>query len=204
MASNFDGIFLATNPVDILAYATWKFSGLPKERVIGSGTILDSARFRLLLSEAFDVAPRSVDAQIIGEHGDTELPVWSHANIAGQPLKTLLEQRPEGKAQIKIIFVQRRDAAYDIIQAKGATYYGVAMGLARITEAIFRNEDAVLTVSALLGEYDEEDVYIGVPAVINRNGIQRRRNPIKLREQSKFAHSAKTLKILWLKQKNLK
>ncbi|NEU32868.1 L-lactate dehydrogenase, partial [bacterium LRH843] len=92
MASKFDGIFLvATNPVDILAYATWKFSGLPKERVIGSGTILDSARFRLLLSEAFDVAPRSVDAQIIGEHGDTELPVWSHANIAGQPLKTLLE-----------------------------------------------------------------------------------------------------------------
>ncbi len=86
--SKFDGIFLvATNPVDILAYATWKFSGLPKERVIGSGTILDSARFRLLLSEAFDVAPRSVDAQIIGEHGDTELPVWSHANIAGQPLK---------------------------------------------------------------------------------------------------------------------
>uniref|UniRef100_UPI003F96133E lactate/malate family dehydrogenase n=1 Tax=Staphylococcus aureus TaxID=1280 RepID=UPI003F96133E len=80
MASKFDGIFLvATNPVDILAYATWQFSGLPKERVIGSGTILDSARFRFLLSEAFDVAPRSVDAHIIGEHGDTELPVWSHA-----------------------------------------------------------------------------------------------------------------------------
>ncbi|MCM0450286.1 L-lactate dehydrogenase [Staphylococcus aureus] len=207
MASKFDGIFLvATNPVDILAYATWKFSGLPKERVIGSGTILDSARFRLLLSEAFDVAPRSVDAQIIGEHGDTELPVWSHANIAGQPLKTLLEQRPDGKAQIEQIFVQTRDAAYDIIQAKGATYYGVAMGLARITEAIFRNEDAVLTVSALLeGEYDEEDVYIGVPAVINRNGI---RNvveiPLNDEEQSKFAHSAKTLKDIMAEAEELK
>lgn len=173
---------------------------------IGSGTILDSARFRLLLSEAFDVAPRSVDAQIIGEHGDTELPVWSHANIAGQPLKTLLEQRPEGKAQIEQIFVQTRDAAYDIIQAKGATYYGVAMGLARITEAIFRNEDAVLTVSALLeGEYEEEDVYIGVPAVINRNGI---RNvveiPLNDEEQSKFAHSAKTLKDIMAEAEELK
>lgn len=111
-----------------------------------------------------------------------------------------------GKAQIEQIFVQTRDAAYDIIQAKGATYYGVAMGLARITEAIFRNEDAVLTVSALLeGEYDEEDVYIGVPAVINRNGI---RNvveiPLNDEEQSKFAHSAKTLKDIMAEAEELK
>ncbi len=106
MASKFDGILLvATNPVDILAYATWKFSGLPKERVIGSGTILDSARFRLLLSEAFDVAPRSVDAQIIGEHGDTELPVWSHANIAGQPRRHYLNNVLRAKRKLnKFLF----------------------------------------------------------------------------------------------------
>lgn len=207
MASNFDGIFLvATNPVDILSYATWKFSGLPKERVIGSGTILDSARFRLLLSEEFDVAPNSVHAQIIGEHGDTELPVWSHANIAGQPLKEIIESNPEEKSKVEDIFVQTRDAAYDIIQAKGATYYGVAMGLSRITQAIFRNEDAVLTVSALLeGEYNQEDIYIGVPAVINRNGIRNVvETPLNDEEQQQFKHSAETLKNIMNEAEELK
>lgn len=207
MASQFDGIFLvATNPVDILSYATWKFSGLPKERVIGSGTILDSARFRLLLSEEFDVAPSSVHAQIIGEHGDTELAVWSHANIAGQPLKEILEKRPQEKEKVEQIFVQTRDAAYDIIKAKGATYYGVAMGLTRITEAIFRNEDAVLTISALLeGEYGQEDLYIGVPAVINRGGIRNIvETPLNEEERTQFAHSAQTLKDIMSKADELK
>ncbi|MBO1199741.1 L-lactate dehydrogenase [Staphylococcus simiae] len=207
MASQFDGIFLvATNPVDILSYATWKFSGLPKERVIGSGTILDSARFRLLLSEEFDVAPSSVHAQIIGEHGDTELAVWSHANIAGQPLKEILEKHPQEKEKVAQIFVQTRDAAYDIIKAKGATYYGVAMGLTRITEAIFRNEDAVLTISALLeGEYGQEDLYIGVPAVINRGGIRNVvETPLNEEERTQFAHSVQTLKDIMSKADELK
>lgn len=197
MASGFDGIFIvATNPVDILTYATWKFSGLPKNRVIGSGTILDTARFRYLLSEEFDVAPSSVHANIIGEHGDTELAVWSGANIAGISLKQLLEEHPEKKDRMEEIYINVRDAAYEIIKAKGATYYGVAMGLMRITKAILGNQDVVLTVSAHLdGEFGHRDVYIGVPAVINRNGIRQIiESPLAKEEQEKFDYSVKTLK----------
>lgn len=197
MRSGFDGIFLiATNPVDVLTYATMKFSGLPKERVIGSGTILDTARFRYLLSEEFDVAPQSVHANIIGEHGDSELPVWSHANIAGKPLRSIIEQDDSRKHRVEEIFVQTRDAAYEIIEAKGATYYGVAMGLMRITKAILNNQDVVLTVSAYLeGEYGHEGVYIGVPALINRSGIKEVIEiPLDEEEKSLFNHSVKVLK----------
>lgn len=192
MDSGFNGIFLvATNPVDILAYATWKFSGLPKERVIGSGTILDTARFRYLLGEKYDVAPSSVHAYIIGEHGDSELAVWSTANISGKLLAPDLTD--DGKEEI---FVQVRDAAYQIIESKGATYYGIAMGLARITKAILHNEEAVLPVGSLLdGEYGHNDVYIGVPTVIHRAG---RKNLIELSlnedEKEKLANSVKVLK----------
>lgn len=175
MASGFQGLFLvATNPVDILTYATWKFSGLPHERVIGSGTILDTARFRFLLGEYFSVAPQNVHAYIIGEHGDTELPVWSQAYIGVMPIRKLVESKgEEAQKDLERIFVNVRDAAYQIIEKKGATYYGIAMGLARVTRAILHNENAILTVSAYLdGLYGERDVYIGVPAVINRNGIR--------------------------------
>ncbi|MCI2256927.1 L-lactate dehydrogenase [Domibacillus sp. PGB-M46] len=199
MASGFDGIFLiATNPVDILTYATWKFSGLPKERVIGSGTILDTARFRYLLGENFGVALHSVHASIIGEHGDTEVAVWSSANIAGIPLKDYLardeHENPEEK--MKEIAVQVRDAAYKIIEAKGSTYYGIAMGLTRISRAILQNQDVVLTVSALLeGEFGHHDVYIGVPAVINRYGVRDVVEiPLSEREKELFDHSVQTLK----------
>ena len=199
MDSGFDGIFLiATNPVDILAYATWKFSGLPKERVIGSGTILDTARFRYLLGENFGVAPHSVHASIIGEHGDTEVAVWSSANIAGIPLKDYLA-KDEGEDQeekMKQIAEQVRDAAYEIIEAKGSTYYGIAMGLTRISRAILQNQDVVLTVSALLeGEFGHHDVYIGVPAVINRQGVRDVVEiPLNDREKELFDHSVNTLK----------
>lgn len=198
MESGFDGIFLiATNPVDILTYATWKFSGLPKERVIGSGTILDSGRFRFLLGEYFDIAPANVHAHIIGEHGDTELPVWSHADIGGVPVEELITRNPEYKMEdLDQLFVNVRDAAYHIIKKKGATYYGIAMGLARITKAILNNENSVLTVSTYLdGEYGENDVYIGVPAVVNRTGI---REILELTlsetEQKQFTHSSTVLK----------
>jgi L-lactate dehydrogenase len=198
MRSGFDGIFLvATNPVDILTYATWKFSGLPKERVIGSGTILDTARFRFLLSEYFKVAPTNVHAYIIGEHGDTELPVWSHAGIGSIPVEQMLSQNDNyRKEDLENIFVNVRDAAYQIIEKKGATYYGIAMGLARITRAILYNENAILTVSAYLdGQYNEQNVYIGVPAIINRNGI-REVMELKLNEteQQQFHHSVTVLK----------
>ncbi|MBB6284378.1 L-lactate dehydrogenase [Geobacillus subterraneus] len=198
MASGFQGLFLvATNPVDILTYATWKFSGLPPHRVIGSGTILDTARFRFLLGEYFAITPTNVHAYIIGEHGDTELPVWSQADIGGVPIRKWIESKGEqAREDLERIFVNVRDAAYQIIEKKGATYYGIAMGLARVTRAILHNENAILTVSAYLdGPYGERDVYIGVPAVINRNGI---REVIEIElddnEQKWFRHSAETLK----------
>lgn len=198
MASGFDGIFLiATNPVDILTYATWKFSGLPKERIIGSGTILDTGRFRFLLGEYFDIAPANVHAYIIGEHGDTELPVWSHADIGGVSITELIKRNPEYTMKdLDELFINVRDAAYQIIEKKGATFYGIAMGLARITKAILNNENSVLTVSTYLeGEYGTEDVYIGVPAVVNRNGI---REIVELtlseQERRQFKHSADVLK----------
>ncbi|MDP4085226.1 MAG: L-lactate dehydrogenase [Bacillota bacterium] len=198
MSCGFDGIFIvATNPVDILSYVVWKFSGLPKERVIGSGTILDTARFRFLLGDYFDVDPRNVHAYIIGEHGDTELPVWSHADIAGTSISEWTKNK-QGFDQddLNHLFLNVRDAAYQIIERKGATYYGIAMGLVRLTKAILGNENSVLTVSAYLdGEYGQSDIYIGVPAVVNRNGI---RQVVELElsneEKEKFVHSANVLK----------
>ncbi|PWW20453.1 L-lactate dehydrogenase [Cytobacillus oceanisediminis] len=192
MDSGFNGIFLvATNPVDILSYVTWKFSGLPKERVIGSGTILDSARFRYLLGEEFDTAAVSVHGYIIGEHGDTQFPVWSFANIAGTPVAERLTEERKEEIAVKV-----RDAAYEIIHAKGATYYGIAMGLVRITKAILRNENVVLPVGALLeGEYGHHDVFVGIPSVITRNGVK---NIVELSltevEKKKLAKSVQTLK----------
>jgi L-lactate dehydrogenase len=206
MKSGFDGIFMvATNPVDILTYATWKFSGLPKHRIIGSGTILDTARFRFLLSDYFSIDPRNVHAYIIGEHGDTELPVWSNANIGLKHISEFIEENENySHEDLENIFVNVRDAAYQIINKKGATYYGIAMGLARLTKAILNNENSILTISAHLdGQYDVSDVYIGVPAVINRYGI---REIIELEisedEKKKFKLSASVLKDI-IKSANL-
>jgi L-lactate dehydrogenase len=197
MGNGFDGIFLvATNPVDILTYATWKFSGLPKERVIGSGTILDTARFRYVLGDYFQVDARNVHAYIIGEHGDTELPVWSKADIGGKPILELMAKQEKYKEEdLNDLFVSVRDAAYQIIERKGATYYGIAMGLVRLTKAILQNENSILTVSAYLdGEYESEDIYIGVPAIVNRNGI---REILELdlseKEREQFQHSVQVL-----------
>ena len=130
------------NPVDILTYAALKISGYPKERVFGSGTVLDSARFRYLLSEHLDVDSRSVHAFIIGEHGDSELAVWSSANVAGIDIHDFCELRGhyEHDAAMERIYKEVRDSAYEIIERKGATYYGVAMAVGRIAESIIRDE----------------------------------------------------------------
>lgn len=198
MESGFDGIFvIASNPVDILTYVTWKYSGLPKERVIGSGTILDTARFRYMLGDYFGIDSRNVHAYILGEHGDTEFPVWSHSYIGAQKLSQYMESHPGYKTEdLDDIFVNVRDAAYHIIERKGATHFGIGMGLARLVKAILQNENCVQTVAAYLdGEYGESDVYIGVPAIINRQGI---REIIELDlsddEKAKMAHSVKVLK----------
>lgn len=169
-------LLVATNPVDVLTYAAWKMSGLTATRVIGSGTILDTARFRYLLSQHFGVDPRSVHAFIIGEHGDSEVAAWSLANIAGMKLDDFCRLNgctmPD---QVKAtIFQNTRNAAYEIIRRKGATYYAIAAGLVRIVEAIVRNENSVLTVSGLVqGKYGLGDVYFSLPAVVNRTGVDR-------------------------------
>ena len=197
VSSGFDGIFLiATNPVDILTYATWKFSGFPKHKVIGSGTSLDSARFRQTIAELVDVDARNVHGYILGEHGDTEFPVWSHANIAGLQIYEWVSDHPEiDEEELVNIFFKVRDAAYTIIDKKGATFYGIAVALARITKAILYDENAVLPLSVYLdGQYGLNDIYIGAPAVVNRQGISHVIElPLTDAEQEKFDLSAERL-----------
>jgi L-lactate dehydrogenase len=160
-------LLVATNPVDVMSYVAWKQSGLASPRVIGSGTVLDSARFRYLLGDELGVDPRSVHGHIIGEHGDTEVPLWSKTNIAGVPV-----QLPEGTRDS--IYRQTRDAAYRVIEAKGYTSYAIALALDRICAAILHDEHAVLNVSTLLRDYHGiSDVYMGVPCVVGRDGVER-------------------------------
>ncbi len=187
LSSGFDGIFLvATNPVDIMTQITCAISGFDPRRVVGSGTALDTARLRYMLGGLFKVDSRNVHAYVIGEHGDSEFVPWSQAMLATCPITELCGSTPECACtweQLHAIEHEVRDAAQQIIRAKGATYYGIGMSLARITRAILSNENSVLTVSAmLLGEYGEKDVFVGVPCIVNRNGI-RRVMPLSLNEQ---------------------
>ncbi|MHA7965394.1 L-lactate dehydrogenase [Paenibacillus sp. CAU 1782] len=165
---NKDAILLiASNPVDIMSYMAYRKAGLPVERVIGSGTLLDSGRFRYLIGQKLNIDPRSVHAHIVGEHGDSELPLWSLANVAGSELQLTDAEREE-------VFANTRDAAYQIIEAKGATYYAIALALDRICTAILSDEGAVLNVSTLLNDYHGvSDVYLGVPCVIDRGGVRK-------------------------------
>ena len=191
------GVFLlAANPVDVLSYATYKFSGFPRERVIGSGTVLDTARLCDELSKEFNVAPQSINAFMVGEHGDSILAAWSSATVAGQSVKAYFDAQPNGKERMEQIRYDVMRAAYKIIEGKGATYYGIGMGLARITRAILRNERAILPVSALVeGEYGEHDVFIGTPAVIGSSGIVRIiEQSLDAEEKQKFADSANILR----------
>ncbi|WP_394234375.1 L-lactate dehydrogenase [Niallia oryzisoli] len=164
---NQDGILLiATNPVDIMSYFSWKKSGWPVERIIGSGTLLDSARFRYLIGQNLNIDPRSVHAHIIGEHGDSELPLWSLANVAGTELE--MDERTK-----EYIFTNTRDAAYQIINTKGSTYYAIALAIDRICTAILKDEGAVLNISTLLTDYHGiSDVYLGVPSIVDRSGVR--------------------------------
>ena len=191
-------LLVATNPVDALTYAAWKLSELPATRVLGSGTILDTARFRFLLSQHFGVDARSVHAYIIGEHGDSEVPVWSLANIAGMRLPDYC--RANGLAyeaqQMQEIFESTRDAAYQIIARKGATYYAVAAGLLRITQSILRHQNTVLSVSSLIDDYyGISDVCLSLPTVVGRGGIQQvLRLELDETEATKLRHSADVLR----------
>ena len=169
-------LLIATNPVDVLTHVSLQLSGLPPRHVIGSGTSLDTARFRYLLSQHFGVDPRSVHAYIIGEHGDSEVPVWSLANIAGMRLEDfcVAQGRTCDWQELHSIFEQTRDAAYHIIARKQATYYAVAAGLMRIIEAILRDQNTVLCVSSQVsGEYGISEICLSLPSIVNRQGIQK-------------------------------
>lgn len=194
--SGFQGIFLvAANPVDILTYAVQKFSGFPRNKVVGSGTSLDSARLRVGLSKLFNVSPVDVNANMMAEHGDTEFAAFSSATIGGLPLYDLAEAKGISKDDLYKLEDDVRNKAYAIINSKGATFYGVATALMRISRAILRDENAVLPVGApMSGEYGLKDIYIGTPAVINANGIAEVLEvPLDEREAKAMADSAKTL-----------
>jgi L-lactate dehydrogenase len=191
-------IVIATNPVDILTTISSEISGLPVGRVIGSGTILDTARFRYLLGEYYGVDSRSVHAYIVGEHGDTELALWSLANIAGVRLRDFVGTNGKGydQAAMDAVFEQTRTAAYEIIKRKHATYYAIGLGLLTIIEAILRDQRTVLTVSTLPGgQYGVEGIAIGLPTIIGRRGVEAVLDlPIGDDERMALQNSAQTLK----------
>lgn len=167
MKNEFDGIFLiATNPLDVMTYLTWKYSNLPHSRIIGSGTSLDTSRLRFMIGEKLNISPKSVHAYIIGEHGDSEFAPFSNATIGLQNIHNFLNDDELNK-----IYLNVKNAAYEIINRKKATYYGIGMCLVRITNAILNNENSIITVSS----YDKEnDIFMGIPSIINRNGVRER------------------------------
>lgn len=172
--SGFDGIFvIASNPVDILSYIVQKTSGFPSSRVIGSGTVLDTARLRFLLGEHLQVSSKNIHAYIMGEHGDSSFVPWSKAYVGCKPIVDILKQRGEESDVLDKFHKQVRDEAYEIIERKKSTYYGIGVGLTKIIKAILNNEHEILTISTLLnGEYGKQDIYMGVPAIITNEGVQ--------------------------------
>lgn len=198
MANGFNGIMVvASNPVDILSYVAWKASGLDKSRVIGTGTSLDTARLRYMIGQYIDIDSRNIHAYMMAEHGDSSFVPWTNVYVGSKPLLQMIDESEQLHMEdLQGIYENVRDAAYQIIERKKATYYGIGMALTRIVKAIFNDENSILTLSTYLdGEYGHSDVYIGVPAVINRLGI-REIITLDLNEvdQAKFDKSANTLK----------
>ena len=198
MESGFNGtIIVASNPVDLMAYVVYKVSGLPKNRVIGSGTVLDTARLRYMIAEYLNVSSKNVHAYIMGEHGDSSFVPWSHCYVGCKKLIDILEDNNTPIEELEKLHQNVINAAYEIIDRKKATYYGIGMSLNRLVRAILDDENAIITVSTYLenGEYGQNDVYIGVPAIVNKNGI---RELLKLdlneNEQEQLNKSCKLIK----------
>lgn len=199
-------IMMVANPVDILTYAALKISGLPENRVIGSGTVLDTARLKYEVGELLEVDSRGVHAFIVGEHGDSEIAAWSSANVSGVPLKDFCRIRSDIdsnmlKEATQEIADRVKNSAYDIIERKQATYYGIAMAVKRICEAIVRDEKSVLPISSMMhGEYGLTDVVLSMPAIVGENGVEHV-VPVSLdeEEQKRLWNSAQVLKEI---QKN--
>lgn len=208
IASGFSGIFLvATNPVDVMTHVVKTLSGFPENRVIGSGTTLDTARLRFLLGEYFSIDPKNVHAYVIGEHGDSEFVPWSQAMIGTKPVETVVSEFGDRfkKEEMDEISKRVRNAAYEIIEAKQSTYYGIGMSLVRIVKAILKDENSILTVSAYLtGQYRQSDVYAGVPVVVGRDGVKGHLDlHLTPEEERNFAASCEKLKQYY-KETNLK
>jgi L-lactate dehydrogenase len=191
-------LILTTNPVDIMSYVAWEASELPASRVLGSGTVLDTSRFRYLLGSRCNLDPRNIHAYVIGEHGDSEVLLWSTVNIAGIPMEKFCDTceqtcSPEGKDDIS---QQVRQAAYEVIEGKGATYYAVALALRRITESILRNEHSILTVSTMIEEFQGvKDVYLSLPCILGENGVEKIVSlEMSNAEKEKFLKSAEIVK----------
>lgn len=176
MASGFNGIIVvASNPVDLMTHVVSKVSNLPKNQVFGTGTVLDTARLRYLIADKLDVSPKNVHAYIMGEHGDSSFVPWNHAYVGCKKIKDIMEENENYELKdLEKIHQGVVNAAYEIIEKKKATYYGIGVALSRIVKAIIENENAILTVSTYLkdGEYGQDDVFIGVPAIINSNGVR--------------------------------
>ena len=197
-ARPFEGmLMIVSNPVDVLTYAAMKISGYPAHRVFGSGTVLDTARLKFLLGQHLDVDSRNVHAFIIGEHGDSELAVWSSANISSLDLDHFCQLRgkKDYRAGLDRIYHEVRDSAYEIIERKGATYYGIAMAVARIAECIVKNESAMLPISAVLeGEYGLETLCLSIPAIVGQDGVETVLEiPLAPQEKSALLSSAQQL-----------
>lgn len=192
-------LLIVTNPVDVLTYLALKRSGWPRERVLGSGTVLDSARFRYLLSRHCQVDVTNVHAYVLGEHGDSEVAAWSLTHIAGVPMDQYCprcHRCPNWHIERERIAQAVRDSAYHIIDYKGATYFGIGMALVRIVSAILQDQNSVLTISTLLdGEYGLHDVCLGVPAIVGQGGVKTIvAAPLLPEEQKALERSAETLR----------
>ena len=198
MASGFNGIIVvASNPVDLMAYVVSEVSGLPRNRVIGSGTVLDTARLRYLMADYLKISSKNIHAYIMGEHGDSSVVPWNHAYVGCKKVVDVMKDNKHPMEDLEKIHKGVVDAAYEIIEKKRATYYGIGMALNRLVRAILDNENSILTVSTYLkdGQYGQDDIYIGVPAVINSNGV-RELLEIELseEEQAKLNNSCKVIK----------
>lgn len=198
MASGFNGVIIvASNPVDLMAYVVYKVSGLTKNKVIGSGTVLDTARLRYMVADYLKVSSKNVHAYIMGEHGDSSFVPWKHAYVGCKSIIDIMKDGNHPMEDLDKIHKNVVNAAYEIIERKKATYYGIGMSLNRLVRAILDNENSVLTVSTYLenGKYGQDDVYIGVPAIINENGVRELLElDLNKEEQEKLDNSCKIIK----------
>lgn len=198
MASGFNGtIIVASNPVDLMSYVVYKVSGLPKNRVIGSGTVLDTARLRYMIADYMKVSSKNVHAYIMGEHGDSSFVPWEHCYIGCKKIIDIMKDAGKPVEDLKKIHEGVVNAAYEIIEKKKATYYGIGMSLNRLVRAILDDENSILTVSTYLenGAYGQNDVYIGVPAIINKDGVRELMElDLNTEEQEKLNNSCNLIK----------